>query len=112
VPQERFNFPLDGRLVEQKERNLAVLVPIPLSERVEALAEMLYREGYGKVPRKDVVAALLLAATADAEELGTLLRAYRTARVRDALVEPAESDDNVVTFPNRAPGPRARSSSM
>jgi hypothetical protein len=108
MPQIPLNFPLDGRLVEQRERNLGVLVPIPLSERVEALTEMLYREGHGKVPRKDVVGALLFAATENADELVRLLRVYRTARVQDALVGQIPADDNVVSFPSRAPGPRAR----
>jgi len=104
------NFHLDDRLVEQRERNLGVLVPIPLSERIEALTEMLYHEGHGRVPRKDVVGAILFAATEKPDELAELLRAYRTARVRDALIGQIHPADNVVTFPSRAPGPRARSS--
>jgi len=110
MPQSSANFHLDDRLVEQRERNLGVLVPIPLSERIEVLTEMLYHEGHGKVPRKDVVGAILFAATESPEELAELLRAYRRARVRDALVGHVQADDNVVSFPSRAPGPRARSS--
>lgn len=103
------NFDLDGRLSEQRECNLGVLVPIPVSERVETLADLLYREGYGRVPRKELIAALLHAAPADATELEQCLKAYRTARVRDSLVGERPSE-NVVSFPRRAPGPRARSS--
>jgi hypothetical protein len=101
-------FDLDARLVEQRERNLGVLVPIPLSERIEALAELLYRDGYGRVSRKEVVAAILHAATDEVDELAELLRRYRNARVRDALIDEPSPAENVVTFPNRSPGPRAR----
>ena len=40
---------LGARLVEQPERNLGIVVPIPISERVEELAQLLYDEGYGRV---------------------------------------------------------------
>lgn len=109
MPRPRsLHFDLDARLAEQRERNLGVLVPVPLSERLETLTERLYREGHGRVPRKELVAALLHAAAEDPAELAELLRKYRRARVRDAIVgdPPAE---NVVSFPRRAPGPRARS---
>lgn len=108
MPLPQLHFHPDARLVEQRERNLGVLVPIPLSERVEALAESLYREGHGRVSRKEVVAALLYAAPEDPGELAELLARYRRARVRDALLgEPAA--DNVISFPQRRPGPRSRS---
>ena|SRR5207248_7499347 len=103
------NFDLDGRLAEQPERNLGVLVPIPLSERVEALAGLLYSEGHGRVSRKEVVGAVLLGATEDPFELAELLRRYRNARVREALVGEVPAA-HVVSFPRRLPGPRARSS--
>jgi len=108
MPRARsLSFDLEGRLHEQRECNLGILVPIPISERVETLAERLYREGHGRVPRKELVAALLYAAPTDPAELAALLKTYRTASVRDALVGEPPSD-NVVSFPRRAPGPRAR----
>ena len=103
-----YDFSLDARLTEQRECNLGVLVPIPVSERLEMLTELLYREGHGRVPRKELVGALLLAATDDPEELATVVRRYRTSSVRDALVGDGPAD-NVVTLPRRAPGPRPRS---
>src|SRR4051794_5021265 len=103
------NFDVEARLAEQRERNLGVLVPIPLSERVETLTELLYREGYGRVPRKELGAALLYAATEDPDELAGIVTDYRRARVRDALVGGPPSE-NVVSFPHRRPGPRSRTS--
>jgi hypothetical protein len=109
MPQNRsISFDLDAPVADQRERNLGVLVPVPISERVEALTELLYKEGHGRVARKELVAALLLAAPTDPEELARRLRIYRTARVRATLLtEP--SSENVVSFPARSPGPRARS---
>ena len=108
MPQTQdINFNPDDRLVEVRERNLGVLVPIPLSERVEALTERLYLEGHGRVSRKELIAALLYAAAEDTAELAAILKDYRTARVRDALVG-WDTSTNVVSFPRRAPGPRAR----
>jgi hypothetical protein len=109
MPSPQLKFDLDARLVEQRERHLGVLVPIPLSERVDALAELLYDEGYGRVARKEVVAALLFAATEDAHELASLLAQYRRARVRDVLLGESTDLENVVSFPQRRPGPRNRS---
>lgn len=102
-------FDPQGRLVEQRECNLAVLVPVPVSERVEALAEALDRGGYGRVARKELVGALLFAATANTAELADLLRQYRTAKVRDAIVG-GVPEGRVLRFPERAPGPRPRAS--
>src|SRR2546423_13807018 len=110
MPRPRqLNFDLDARLLEQREQNLGVLVPIPLSERLERLTELLYHDGHGHVSRKELVAALLFAATEDPGELAQCLAAYRRARVRNALVGGAPTE-NVVSFPRRRPGPRNRSS--
>jgi hypothetical protein len=109
MPQtESIDFDLDAPVAHQRERNLGVLVPIPVSERLETLTDILYSEGHGRVPRKELVAALLLAAPTDPDELATCLRKYRTSRVRDTLVAEPLSD-NIVSFPLRSPGPRARS---
>src|SRR5712691_12956319 len=101
------SFDPSARLAGQRECNLGVLVPVPVSERVETLTELLYQEGHGRVPRKELVAAILIAAPTDAAQLAEFLQSYRTARVRDALVGEPESG-NVVRFPRRPPGPRAR----
>lgn len=104
-----YDFSPSARLVEQRECNLGVLVPIPLSERLETLTELLYREGHGRVPRKELVGALLYGATTETAALVALLREYRTAKVRDAVVGDAPIG-RVVSFPQRSPGPRPRPS--
>lgn len=94
-------------MIEQRDCNLAVLVPIPVSERIDALTEALDRDGYGRVSRKELVSALLLGATSDTAELNDLLRRYRMAKVRDAVVGEVPPG-RVISFPERAPGPRPR----
>ena len=100
-------FDPQGRLIEQRECNLAVLAPIPVSERIDALTEALDRDGYGRIARKELVSALLFGATSDTAQLNELLRRYRTAKVRDAVVGDVPSG-RVISFPQRAPGPRPR----
>jgi hypothetical protein len=100
-------FDPQARLVEQRDCNLAVHVPIPVSERIDALTDALDRDGYGRVSRREIVSALLFAATSDTAELNQLLRRYRTAKVRDAVVGDVPSG-RVISFPERAPGPRPR----
>jgi hypothetical protein len=102
-------FDPQGRLVDQRESNLGVLVPLPISERLEALTEALDRAGHGRVARKELVGALLLAATQDTAELAELLRRYRVAKVRNAVVGQVPPG-RLITFPQRAPGPRPRAS--
>jgi hypothetical protein len=109
MASNRRTFDPGARLIEQRECNLGVLVPIPLSERLETLTELLYRDGHGRVPRKELVGALLYEATTDTAELAELLLHYRTATVRDALVGD-EPTGRVISFPPRAPGPRPRAS--
>lgn len=100
-------FDPQARLVEQRECHLAVLVPVPVSERVEALTEALDRAGYGRVPRKELVGAILFAASTDVGDLAELLRRYRVAKVREAVVGEVPSG-RIIRFPERAPGPRPR----
>jgi hypothetical protein len=104
-----FVFQLDARLADQRERSLAVDVPIPVSERLDALLDLIYREGLGRVSRKELVAALLHAAPADVADLSDALSRYRRATVRDTHLG-EDRGGKVVRFPQRAPGPRARSS--
>jgi hypothetical protein len=98
---------LDERLKEARDRGLGADIPVPLHERVEGLCNLVYKAGYDRPTKGKMVAALLLGATDDPEELDELLRAYDRARVREAIVGEQEIEGNVVTFPQRSRGPRA-----
>ena len=100
---------LAGRLAEGEETGAAVDWPVALHHRVDQLVELV--ESIGERPtRKELVAAVVLAAPEDAARLSKMLRTYRTAGTRDALVN-APSNENVVELRRRGPGPRSRKSS-
>ena len=100
---------LGGRLVEGEETGAAVDWPVALHHRVDQLVEL--AEGVGeRTSRKELVAALVLASPTDGNELSDMLRTYRTALTRDALLN-VPSSENVVELRRRGPGPRSRKSS-
>ena len=100
---------LDGRLVEGEETGAAVDWPVALHHRVDQLVELAESIGE-RTSRKELVAAVVFAAPQDGTVLSDLLRSYRTALTRDALLN-VPSDENVVELRRRGPGPRSRKSS-
>ena len=100
---------LGGRLVEGEETGAAVDWPVALHHRVDQLVELAESIGE-RTSRKELVAALVLASPTDGNELSEMLRTYRTASTRDALLN-VPSDENVVELRRRGPGPRSRKSS-
>jgi hypothetical protein len=98
--------PSDSPLRDVPEEGIGVTVPAPLSDRINALIDLLDAAGE-RTSRKELIAALIFAAPPLTEELADTLRAYRRASVRDALVEPDRAGDTVQLSPRR-PGPRPR----
>jgi hypothetical protein len=91
------------------EFRIGVGVPGPLSVRLDALVEFANSAG-ANTSRKEVVAAVLLAASSEPQVLAELVRTYRTARVADAMVKDVGEDRFL--RPEPAPtGPRPRRSS-
>jgi hypothetical protein len=82
-------------------------VPGPLSGRLDALVEVAEAAGE-RTNRKELLAALILAAPASGKELARLLKRYRKATVGEALVRGASRD--AVLNPTRSRGPRPRRS--
>jgi hypothetical protein len=78
--------------------------------RLDALVRLAIDAGeQDSLTRSEMIAALVLVAPADGEQLATLLRTYRKAKVGDALVGANASgsdDSNVVTLTDRKPGRR------
>jgi hypothetical protein len=101
------DFDVGERLKEAKERGVGVDMPVPLHERLNELSDLVYDAGYERPSKKKMLASIVLAAPADAEELDRLLRAYDRARVSDALVT-SKPEGAVVEFPHRRSGPRPR----
>lgn len=100
-------FDINGRLDEAKERGVGVLMPVPLHERIDQLCELVYEAGFARPTKRKMLAALVLGAAVEADELDRLLRQYDKACVGDALVT-ATPEGTLVEFPRRASGPRPK----
>jgi hypothetical protein len=99
-------IPSDSPLRDAPEEGIGVTVPAPLSDRLNALVDLLDAVGE-RTSRKELIAALILAARPRSDELADTVRAYRRASVRDALVEPNRAGETV-QLAARKPGPRPR----
>jgi len=97
----------DASLSTCEEFRIGVGVPGPLSGRLDALVELANRAGAANTSRKELVAAVLLAVPAEPQALAELVRAYRTARVADAIVEGA-ARERILQPERPPPGPRPR----
>lgn len=95
----------DDTVWRTASRNRTFMLPDVVSERLDALVKQLEDSGT-RVTRADLVAALLLAASTDAEELDRLVRAYRKAVVADAYVGDRQGPG--LRLRAAQPGPRPR----
>lgn len=93
-------------LRETAERPIGVTVPVPLSQRLDGLV-IRAEEAGARVYRKDLVAALILAAPETPEELLALFTRYRQARAVDAALADGEAGD-VLRLERAKPGRRPR----
>jgi hypothetical protein len=99
----RFNT--GDRLEAVRHRSVGVDLPLPLHERIDELCQVVYDATYDRPPIRKMLAALVLAAPADASKLQQLLDTYQRACVSDSLVL-TRSADGIVEFPDRKSGPR------
>ena len=81
-------------LRHQREQQLSVWLPFPLSQHIDDLCASLGRTSAGVVRRKELVAALLFSAERDPRELANLISRYREALAWDR------------SFARQKPGPR------
>jgi hypothetical protein len=79
----------------------------PIDHRAKDLVRLVRDEGAENTTKSELVAALVLAATENPEELSRLLRKYRKAKVADAQVRGGQI---VSLDEKRRPGPIPRTS--
>lgn len=96
------NAPLRGL----EQHNIGIALSDPLSARLDALVDLVEDIGE-RTNRKELIAGLILGAATDGRALAALVRRYRTAAVRDTLIDPDPSIA-VLVFAPRVPGPRKR----
>jgi hypothetical protein len=100
-------IPPDHRLRACPQRQAGMAWPIPIHARLDELVEIARDQAGRETNRKELVAALLLAAPTEAETLDEIIRRYRLATAREALVKPEHVErDNVLQLPSYGPGPR------
>jgi hypothetical protein len=99
----------EALLASCAEFRIGVGLPGPLSGRLDVLVERANGAG-ANTSRKEVLAAVLLAASADPEVLADLVRRYRTASVEAAIIEDADRSRFLRPQPGPA-GPRPRRTS-
>src|SRR4051812_25033323 len=82
-------------------------VPEPLHERIEQLCDLVYDAGESHRPSKmEMLAAVLLGAPTEPDQLVDLVRRYGRATVKDAMVQPSVGSGEVIELPTRKSGPR------
>jgi hypothetical protein len=82
-------------LRHQREQQLSVWIPFPLSQLLDELCAGLGRTSAGTVRRKELVAALIFDTERDHRELANLVSRYREAPAWEG------------SFRHERPGPRA-----
>lgn len=96
----------DTPVCDAPEDRVGLMLPAPISDRVDGLVALTEEAG-DRTNRKELIAFLIFAAPRVGEELAAMLRRYRRATVRDALVNP-EDAGRLISLPTHRPGPRKR----
>lgn len=96
-------LPADHLVRNCPQKGASVTWPMPVDMHLDRLLAQADAAGEN-TSRRELAAAIVAAAEFTDEELGKLLRRYRTIKVRDLLTIP--DGDNVVLFKKSRPGPR------
>src|SRR5260370_9842515 len=80
--------------------------PIPINQQIDLLGDLADEEGI-ETSRKELVAALVLAAHPNPRKLAAAIQSYRKARAREAAAGPG-GEENVLRLRVRKPGPKNR----
>jgi len=96
--------PKDGLLSACDQRQIGVAIPIPLSDRIDALVTLVESQGE-RTTRKEVIASLILNASTQPEYLQQIVREYRRADITSAALK---IDAPKARISTQKPGPRAR----
>ena len=90
------------------ECNVGLALPFPISDRLDELVSLAESNGE-RTNRKEVIAALILNASASGDVLSNVLKQFRTTPAGDALVGRASGvNKRTISRSLRPPGPRPR----
>jgi hypothetical protein len=96
----------NAQLQRSREFQIGVGLPAPLSGRLDGLVERADAAG-ARTSRKELLGALLLAATEDGDALAELVQRYRKATASEARI-PGQPDARFLEPERPPPGPRPR----
>jgi hypothetical protein len=96
----------DTPVRDSPEDRVGLMLPAPISVHLDALVALTEDAG-DRTNRKELIASLILAAPRMGGKLAVILRRYRRATVRDALLHP-EDAARLIDLPIHRPGPRRR----
>lgn len=96
----------DTPLRECPERSVGLALPFPLSDGLDGLVALVVDSG-GSTSRKELIAALILAAPIDGEVLMELVANLRRAKAHEGLLV-SDRVSSFLTFCDQTPGPRPR----
>lgn len=87
------------------ETRIGLSMPSLISDRLDDLVALAEEVGE-HTNRKELLASLILAAPTAGADVSTLVRSYRLAKARDALL--GGNDDQFIAIRSHRPGPRPR----
>ena len=92
------------RLIDSRDRQVGLRLPLAVDQRIDALIRRATDAGE-RTNRRELIAAILADSDLTGEQLGTLLRSFRTAKVRDVLLD-VDAASDVLHLVSHKPGPR------
>ena len=96
----------DMLLLDCPEGRVGLALPIPISDRLDALVASIEATGE-RTTRKEVLASLILIAAPQGQDLAAAVKRYRLATAREARLD-GRTNDSSVPLSRRQPGPRPR----
>ena len=88
------------------EGKIGIALPRPISDRLDGLVSLV-EEAAERTSRKELLGALILAASPDVSELVTALRRFRHSAAGDARLD-GRPTEAMLTLAKGRPGPRPR----
>ncbi|UXA15215.1 hypothetical protein KXD97_07705 [Mycobacterium sp. SMC-8] len=92
-------------VIRSRDKQVGLRLPLAVGQRIDALLARATEAGE-RTNRKELIAALLATAELSGEELGRMLRQYRTSKVGDVLLDRDDSGAGVIQLVSHKPGPR------
>jgi hypothetical protein len=95
----------DELVIRSRDKQVGLRLPLAVDQRIDALLARATAAGE-RTNRRELVAALLATIDLSGDELGAVLRKFRTSRVSEVLLDREDFDAGVIALRSHRPGPR------